>query len=102
MAGDSMNNITFTGGNWTARRATGEGEIIASLATKNRVICTRLFEIVTNEHVATENQKANAVLMANAPKMCHLIRAWCISDPHGTHSDACRKIIEDIEKGCVE
>ena len=97
-----MNNIIFTGGNWTARRATGEGEILASLATNSTGICTRLFEIVTDVHVATANQETNAVLMANALKMYHLIRAWRFSDPHGTHSDACRKIIEDIEKGRVE
>jgi hypothetical protein len=34
-----------------------------------------------------ENDAANARLIAAAPDLLALIRAWALSDPHGTHSD---------------
>jgi len=41
--------------------------------------------------------EANARLIAAAPKLYALVRAWSISVPHGAHSDTCRAMIAEIE-----
>jgi hypothetical protein len=44
-----------------------------------------------------ERLDANARLIAAAPKLYALVRAWSISVPHGAHSDTCRAMIAEIE-----
>ena len=36
---------------------------------------------------------ATALLLAAAPDLLALARAWALTDPHGTHAKACRKAI---------
>jgi hypothetical protein len=40
---------------------------------------------------------ANARLIAAAPELLALVRAWLLTDPHGTHSAACRAAIAKAE-----
>ena len=41
-----------------------------------------------------EEDEANAKLVASAPRLLALVRAWLLTNPHGEHSDACRAVIE--------
>jgi hypothetical protein len=43
--------------------------------------------------VATVPRKIDAALIAATPELFALVRAWLLTDPHGTHSDACRSAI---------
>ena len=46
---------------------------------------------VTDHHDGTD--KATALLLAAAPGLLALARAWALTDPHGTHAKACREAI---------
>jgi len=46
---------------------------------------------VTDHHDGTD--KATALLLAVAPDLLALVRAWALTDPHGTHAQACREAI---------
>jgi hypothetical protein len=80
-----------TPGPWTTSNASPPDYIWD--ADGEREICRLNDDLPTPEH------QANADLIAAAPDLYALVRAWLLSDPHGTHSDACRAAIVKVEGG---
>ncbi len=80
----STTTTKHTPGPWHAKR---NGEIW----NENEVMYkpAKNFSAIT----PSQTEAANAAMIAAAPELFALVRAWCICDPHGTHADACREAI---------
>ena len=73
-------------GPWRVVKATGDGNIVASLATNGARINTRLFDVLADAKVMNGSQDANARLIAAAPTMLAALRDWVRLEDEGMAS----------------
>ena len=102
-----MNSQKHTPGPWAISRYPVSEDIyhhaiFAKAADDGRTVTVATITPISDDGQAGGESHHNARLIAAAPEMYHLIRAWRFSEPYGIYSDACRKIIETVEKGRIE
>lgn len=67
------------------------------------IICNSVESLVTyggkpiNEGYGKEKADENRNLISAAPELLNLVKAWAMSEPLGTHADACHAAIAKAE-----
>jgi hypothetical protein len=76
----------------------GEG-IVHHPVTGKSIVTKRIETSLGNIEVIDETNEPdeNLRLIVATPKLYSLVRLWLATDLHGVHSDACRKVINEIE-----